>query len=68
MKCRNPSVKKCLNCDREYCNIADGVPMDESEIIALFNVGMASNCTLSLFRRRQNGKMKAKRCGGEKCR
>ena len=65
MKCRNPSVKKCLNCDREYCNIADGVPMTESEVLALCYVGMASPCSINNIRRKQ--KRDAMRKRGEKC-
>ena len=65
MKCRTPSVLKCLNCNRECCNIADGVPMDESEIIALLNVGMASGFSVANIRRKQ--KRDAIRKRGEKC-
>lgn len=38
--CREPSVDRCLNCEKPECNVVDGVPLDRSEIIAQINAGM----------------------------
>ena len=40
--CREPSVERCLNCDRPKCNVLTGVPLHRSEIIAEINAGMLS--------------------------
>lgn len=55
--CREPSVPRCLSCEREYCDVICGVPMHRTEIIAEINVGVLSPRALKTHDRRQ-GKLR----------
>lgn len=50
--CRTPTVQNCLNCKKKRCDVLDGIPLHESEIIAEINVGMMPPHALIQHRRR----------------
>lgn len=43
--CLNPSVQKCLNCDRPYCNVSAHAKYDKSEADALIAAGFGRGAT-----------------------
>lgn len=45
--CRTPSVKNCLNCTKEECDVVATCTQDISEIKALIYVGMMPSSSLS---------------------
>lgn len=57
-RCREPSVQRCLNCDKPDCYVYDGVPLHESEIEAELGVGMIDENALlmHLIRVKRRGK------------
>lgn len=52
-RCRRPTVERCLNCTRKECDVLDGIPLHESEIIAQIMVGMMNQRSLDNARKRK---------------
>ena len=47
-QCKNPSVKKCLNCPKPECDCVSSLHMKEDELEAVRAVGMAGQDSIPL--------------------